>query len=99
MTTILNGWNATMSDRFGKDTILFNHRLRDTGLFTHDALARLIENYPAEHYNINTNGFDPANPVWREGEVGDTSGADTIEAIKKGRMWLNMRRVGEVDSR
>ena len=57
MTTILNGWNATMSDRFGKDSILFNHRLRDTGLFTHDALARLIESYPAEHYNINTNGF------------------------------------------
>jgi hypothetical protein len=97
-TSILNGWNATMSDRFGKDTILFNHRLRETGLFTEEALADLIERYPAEHYNINTMGFDPANPVWREGEVGDVSGADTIAAIKKGRMWLNMRKVAEVDA-
>ena len=80
-TSILNGWNATMSDRFGKDTILFNHRLRETGLFTEEALAELIERYPAEHYNINTMGFDPANPVWREGEVGDVSGADTIAAV------------------
>ncbi len=99
MNTILNGWNATMSDRFGKNIILFNHRLRDTGLFTHEALAKLIETYPAEQYNINTMGFDPANPVWREGEVGEASGHDTIDAIKKGRMWLNLRHVGEVDSR
>lgn len=99
MKSVLTGWNATMSDRFGKDTILFNHRLRESGLFTQEALAGLIERYPAEHYNINTNGFDAANPVWREGEVGDTSGTDTIEAIKRGRMWLNLRRVGDVDPR
>jgi hypothetical protein len=97
-TSILSGWNASMTDRFGKDTILFNHRLRETGLFTEQALAELIERYPAEHYNINTMGFDPANPVWREGEVGNVSGADTIAAIKKGRMWLNMRKVAEVDA-
>jgi hypothetical protein len=39
-TSILSGWNASMTDRFGNDTILFNHRLRETGMFTEQALVR-----------------------------------------------------------
>jgi hypothetical protein len=99
MNSILADWSQQKTGIFGKQTLLFNHRLKETGLFTHEALAGLIEKCPADHYNINTMGYDPANPEWREGEVGDTSGADTMTAIQNGRMWLNMRKVGEFDAR
>ncbi len=97
--SILADWTEQKSNDFGNKTVLFNHRLKQTGLFTHQALAALIEKLPPASYNINTMGYDHDNPEWREGEVGDVSGADTIEAIKNGRMWLNMRKVGQTDSR
>jgi len=99
MNSVIESWNDRKAAMFGKQTVLFSHQLRETGLFTHEALAELIEKCPADHYNINTMGYDPANPEWREGEVGDSSGADTIAAIGNGRMWLNMRKVGEFDAR
>lgn len=99
MNPVIESWNDRKTAMFGKQTVLFGHRLRQSGLFSHEALAELVEKCPADHYNINTMGYDPANPEWREGEVGDTSGADTIAAIRNGRMWLNMRKVGEFDAR
>ncbi len=37
--------------------------------------------------------------AWREGDIGGLSGAQVIEAIAAGRMWLNLRNVQKVDSR
>lgn len=99
INSIIENWSDRKTEIFGNQTVLFNHRLKDTGLFTHEALAELIEKCPSDHYNITTMGYDPFNPEWREGVVGDASGADTIRAIKNGRMWLNMRKVGEIDAR
>jgi hypothetical protein len=37
--------------------------------------------------------------TWREGDIGGVKGAAVIEAIRNGRMWLNLRNVGAVDHR
>src|SRR6185437_15106318 len=37
--------------------------------------------------------------VWREGDIGNLSGRQVIEAISRGGLWLNLRDVGSVDSR
>ena len=37
--------------------------------------------------------------TWREGDIGNLSGAQVIDAIAKGRMWLNLRNVSGVDPR
>lgn len=84
---------------FGKHTIEFQHRLLDTGLFSHETLAQVIENMPAENYNLNTMGSDHDNADWREGRLGRTSGREAIETIRRGRMWLNLRKFNEVDPR
>ncbi|MGB3865645.1 MAG: cupin-like domain-containing protein, partial [Xanthobacteraceae bacterium] len=36
--------------------------------------------------------------LWREGEIGNLSGRQVIDAIGKGGLWLNLRNVSGVDS-
>ena len=36
---------------------------------------------------------------WREGDLGDLTGDEVFEAVANGRLWLNLRRVNQVDSR
>lgn len=96
---IFENWQDDCAERFGRQTLHLRHRLAESGLFTHEALAALIEKVPESHYNLNTMGYDATNPEMREGVLGAIAGSDVISAIENGRMWLNMRRVQEIDSR
>ena len=64
---IMIDWKEENASRFGKATQLMQHRLRDTGLFSRETLADLVDSIPGHCYNLNTMGWDPSNPVWREG--------------------------------
>ncbi|MEM9330662.1 MAG: hypothetical protein AAGA53_05005 [Pseudomonadota bacterium] len=97
--SIISDWKPEYAENFGAESLLLHHRLSETGLFTHDALAELIDSYPQETYNLNTMGYDPENPEWREGIIKNTTGKDVIQAIQQGRMWLNLRMVESVDPR
>jgi hypothetical protein len=59
----------------------------------------LIERYPREHYSLVQTGARGSNRVWREGEIGDLTGRQVMDAISRGGLWLNMRDVGAVDRR
>ncbi|MEM7214274.1 MAG: hypothetical protein AAF423_01930 [Pseudomonadota bacterium] len=97
--SIISDWQPEFAENFGEEARLLHHRLSDTGLFTHEALAELIDKFPPESYNLNTMGYDPENPVWREGTVKNANGKDVISAIEQGRMWLNLRAVDQHDTR
>lgn len=97
--SIIADWQPDHADTFGATNLLLHHRLKETGLFEHDVLADLIDHYPVEDYNLNTMGYDPENPLWREGVIKETSGAGVLQAIARGRMWLNLRRVDQIDPR
>ena len=62
-------------------------------------IEKLIENYPREHYSLVKTGASGSSRVWREGDIGNLSGRQVVEAISRGGLWLNMRNVGSVDSR
>jgi hypothetical protein len=64
-----------------------------------DELARLIENYPREHYSLVKTGARGSSRVWREGDIGDLSGRQVVDAISRGGLWLNLRNVTSVDRR
>ncbi|MBO6673695.1 MAG: cupin-like domain-containing protein [Rhizobiales bacterium] len=85
---------------WGGHTVKLNHTLHEHALFSNEALMALVDAFPRSHYNLNTMA-EPGAPkaFWREGEKGDASGAEVFEAIEKGRMWINLRRVMEVDDR
>jgi len=94
--TIFTGWTAAESALWGKAPMRLRHRLHEHELFSNDALERLVEGYPREHYNLVQWGSQSG---WREGEIDGLSGADIIRSISGGRVWINMRNLPLVDSR
>lgn len=85
---------------WGSQTVKLQHMLHEHPLFQDEALMALIDDYPRSHYNVNTMS-QPGAPkaFWREGEKGDATGAEVFQAIEKGRMWINLRKVMDVDQR
>ncbi|HJZ20651.1 MAG TPA: hypothetical protein VJ226_06815 [Bradyrhizobium sp.] len=101
MTTnkIFRQWDDTHSELWAHQPIRLEHQMHTSPAFAVDELARLIEAYPREHYSLVQTGARGASRVWREGDIGNLSGRQVIEAISRGGLWLNMRDVGAVDGR
>lgn len=95
--TIISDWKPQYAENFSQVSLLLHHRLSETGLFTKERLSKLIDLYPDQKYNITTMGYDLENPLWREGTKDGHSGSQVIDAIERGRMWLNLRTVETVD--
>jgi hypothetical protein len=101
MTTgkIFTKWDQTHSDLWSHQPIRLEHEMHKSAAFSMDDLARLIESYPRGQYSLVKTGARGSSRVWREGDIGNLSGREVIEAISRGGLWLNMRDVGAVDSR
>ena len=98
--TIFKTWSAVDAKAWGNAPLKLDHRLQSHDLFKREGLARLIDSYPREHYALIEMGPQgSARKTWREGDIGNLSGAEVIDAIAKGRMWLNLRNVSGVDAR
>lgn len=75
-----------------KEILRFNHRLEDTGLFTDEALARLLDEHPRDELTICTmRPNPPADQPWIAGEAAGLSGAQLVEAARKGALWVSPR--------
>ena len=101
MTTgkIFTKWDETHSELWSHQPIRLEHEMHSSPAFSMEAIERLIENYPREHYSLVKTGAKGSSRVWREGDIGNLSGRQVVEAISRGGLWLNMRNVGSVDSR
>lgn len=84
---------------WGHQPLKLAHGLHDNALFTRAALARLIETYPRSHYSLIAMGGTDGGRTWREGDLAGAPGETVLNAIEKGRMWLNLRDVSGVDTR
>lgn len=94
---VFTDWKPETASSWHTAELCLGHRLHRDPLFSMDALAHLIERYPREHYALVEMGPQGSSRrLWREGDIGGLKGADVIEAIAKGRLWLNMRRVDHV---
>lgn len=81
------------AERFGDHEISCKHNFADSGLFTDEKIARLIESYPREHYNINTMNRQGEQRFWRDGEIGDVPGEQVLDAIRNGQIWLSLHHI------
>lgn len=70
------------------------HGLVEQGFAEDAVLADLLDRYPADLFDINLYDFDAEGQVsMRTGARGRLSGVDLLEAIKQGRLWVNLREV------
>lgn len=99
--TAFEPWPAHLKEVWGREAVVTRHTLHRSPLMSMAALAELIDAYPRSHYSLIQMGAqgEQERRFWREGDIAGMRGADVIEWIAAGRMWLNMRRVDEVDAR
>lgn len=90
---IISNWEDRHQRLFGNEVVKLNHRLIETGLFSREAVARLIERCPAEELGLESMSDDVNNPSRLYGILGGASGEEALAAIEKGRIWMNIRRV------
>lgn len=91
-------WTAEQTADFRKAPMTFEHDLLDSGLFEDAALASLLDRHPVELYDINLFDFDAdGQHTMKTGARGRLPGAEVLEGVKQGRMWLQLRGVDKHD--
>lgn len=93
MTSYLQDWTPREYKKLEKGVVLARHRLHESGLFSDENLAKIIDTHPPECLHINTMGTDTSKFEWREGSREGISGEVVLETMKKGRLWLNARNM------
>lgn len=89
---LIADWNGTDPKSVRDEIVRFNHRLADTGLFTDEALAKLLDDYPRDEVTICTMERNPRPEVrWTAGEAKNLDGAALLEAVKRGHLWVSPR--------
>lgn len=94
---ILTDWDNEKAAGFGKRPVVANHNLHQRKMFSNDGLADLLDRYPREAFNLYTMDNTPegSKDSFRRGVVGDLSGEEILEAIKRGMLWVNLRRAND----
>ncbi len=91
---IISNWEPRHNSLFGVELIKLNHRLiRDRALHPRGSRQSDRTLLSAEHLGIRARGTEIDDPKTMEGELGNATGMEAIQAIENGRMWMNIRRV------
>ncbi|MEI8145247.1 MAG: hypothetical protein WCH83_07285, partial [Alphaproteobacteria bacterium] len=90
-------WDETHSQVWGNVPVKIDHSLHQSPLFSMDAIAELIERYPRDRYALVETGGRNNRRLWREGDIGNLSGREVIDAITGGRMWMNLRDLSDIN--
>ena len=95
MSAMLTDWSEDHSAKFQKEIMTFKHDLNSTGLFTDEALIKLLEKHPSNELDVCTMGaeHDTLYPnKFRTGDFREADGKTLLDAAKAGRVWINVRR-------
>jgi hypothetical protein len=96
---LIPAWRPEDALRFGKSPIKFRHAFGASGLFDDEALAELLDRYPADLFDINLFSFDRDGQMsLRAGARGTISGREVLQGVKEGRLWLQLRAVQANDA-
>ena len=93
---VFTNWGEGSASLWGQHPLKLTHTLHNSPLFSRSALIELIEAYPRENYALVHMGGQKDSRLWQEGDR-QPQGWPIIEAIGRGRMWLNLRDVSTID--
>lgn len=87
------GLDGETLSQFRKTPMSWEHKLHESHLFSDAALAWLIENHPRDHADFCTmnKGADDMSS-WRGGDPGNHTGEELLQAVRKGHLWINLRK-------
>lgn len=95
--TSLFSWEQDAYDNFGKKIQCLRHNL---DLFDDESLIELLDNYPRDWLQCFTMGYNPEDYTdWKGVHIADSTGAEIMEAVHKGRFWINVINIDKADER
>ncbi len=93
----LSDWTSDATEAWNRIPIKLTHHLTETGLFTDEALADLIDRFPADQRSLVHMGSSKDERLWRTGRIDGLSGVDVIGHLGQCPLWLNLRSVDAAD--
>lgn len=91
--SLLADWTEDDFDTLEEGVLVARHRLLESGLYSDESLAKLLDSHPEDCLSISTMGNDTTRFEWREGERNGVSGKDLLEIMKRGHLWINCRNI------
>ncbi len=90
---MLHGWDEEKRKDYGKKIIITQHNMEKTGLFTDEALERLLDKHPSHLIDFQYVESDPEHPDRQVTiDFSGASGAEMMRVVKtNARVWINVR--------
>ncbi len=89
-------WDLFRDQSVCRDVFMTTHRLGEVSLFSDDLIADLIDRHPHSAMTLSTMGDCVAHSSeWQAGQLGDHSGAQLLAMIRRGRLHLTIRNLGQ----
>jgi len=66
------------------------HRLHESPLFGEAGLCRMLDAHPRDEIHIHTMSGTSAAPEYRDADIGESSGAEVLEAVRRGKLWVSV---------
>ncbi len=86
-------WEKDTLKEFTQKDYLANHNIHNNQIFSDEGLIDLINSYPEESLEVFTMGHNPCDPSeWALGRRNNLDGRQLLDAVKNGRVWLNLRK-------
>ena len=85
---------------WGRHTVKPRHTLAGREMFSDESIAALIDTVDAEHIKIETmpdDGYDVR--AWSSCDRTGLTGMQVLDAVRKGRIWIELKALEEVDPR
>ena len=99
-TPVLTDFTPRHASLFGRHIVNLGHVFAQSPLFDDSALAGLIECAPRGSYHVNTMDVTTHDPkTRREGVIDGLTGAETLQAIRQGHIWILMQNPDSFDAR
>jgi len=96
---MLKDWTDAHTEKFQKEVMTFTHGLNETGLFSDEALLKLLKKHPSHLLDVCSMG-DSDHPHYpnkfRTGDFRDIPAEVILEAAKAGRVFINLRQAMNV---
>jgi hypothetical protein len=96
MGAVVADWDQGEVAGFERRLIGFRHSLHERPMFSDEGLASILDRYPREALGVFTMGEDLEDwRSWRRGSAGAMSGERLLDAVRAGRLWLNLRHANQ----
>ena len=94
--SLITDWTAEKAGAFTRRNLEFRHDLHTRPMFSDEGLVSLLDRYPREHLGVFTMGHDALDwRSWRRGTAGNLTGDQLLNAVREGRIWLNLRHTND----